>query len=48
MGREADEGGKNGWVYWLSQGWTREQVFEQFVISAEFTGICADYGIVRG
>lgn len=48
MGRESDVGGKNGWLYWLNHGWSREQVFEYFVTSQEFTLICGDYGIVRG
>ena len=48
MGREYDAAGLRTWVTLLRQGKTREEVFEGFVGSAEFTRICAQYGIARG
>ena len=47
MGRGSDAAGKKMWVDLLNTGWTREQVFDGFVGSQEFTGICNSYGIVR-
>ena len=47
MGREADEAGFNAWVAQLNEGVSREEVFEGFAQSPEFTGICASYGIIR-
>ena len=47
MGREADEAGFNAWVAQLDSGVSREEVFEGFAQSPEFTRICASYGIVR-
>ena len=48
MGREYDAAGLRTWVTLLRQGKTREEVFGGFVGSAEFTRICAQYGIARG
>ena len=48
MGRESDASGKATWVYYLSEGTTREEVFNGFAGSEEFKGICEDYGIVCG
>ena len=48
MGREPDEAGYNAWVAQLDSGISREEVFEGFVGSQEFTRLCAYYGIVRG
>ncbi len=49
MGREADEAGLNGWVSQLQGGFiSRSEVTKAFVESAEFTGICTEYGITRG
>ncbi len=48
MGREADMDGLNYWVGLLSRRTTRDQVFEGFANSQEFSDICASYGIVRG
>lgn len=48
MGREADEGGLNYWKSFLDAGHPRRNVFAGFVNSTEFTGLCAQYGIVRG
>ena len=47
MGREADEAGFTAWVAQLNEGVSREEVFEGFAQSPEFTRICASYGIVR-
>ena len=47
MGRSSDVDGK---AYWLgriaNEGLTREDVFNGFAYSPEFTGICNGYGIV--
>ncbi len=48
MNREADEGGKSAWVSQLESGVEREKVFEGFVYSEEFLGICKEYGIEVG
>ena len=48
MGREADQGGLNNWLNAIKGGMKREKVFEGFVNSAEFTAICAKFGIERG
>ena len=47
MGREADEAGFSAWVAQLDGGVSREEVFNGFAESPEFTRICASYGIVR-
>ena len=47
MGREPDEGGFNNWMAALASGQSREFVFQGFAGSAEWAGICADYGILR-
>ena len=47
MGRTSDAVGKKDWIDKLANGWTREQVFDGFVGSQEFTGICESYGITR-
>ncbi|MCR5805349.1 MAG: DUF4214 domain-containing protein [Clostridia bacterium] len=48
MGREPDDDGMNYWLKEMSNGMTKEQVFDNFVNSAEFTQICKDYAIDRG
>ena len=48
MGREPDTDGMNYWLGEMSNGMTKEQVFDCFVNSAEFTQICKDYAIDRG
>ncbi|MBO4635886.1 MAG: DUF4214 domain-containing protein, partial [Clostridiales bacterium] len=48
MGREPDVIGFNAWVSQLYSGISREEVFNGFAQSQEFTQICAQYGIVRG
>ncbi len=49
MDREPDTAGQNYWVEKLSSGtMTRYEVANGFITSAEFSEICATYGIVRG
>lgn len=48
LGREPDSAGLNNWVTTLNSGVSRQDVFYGFAHSAEFTQICAEYGIVRG
>ena len=48
LGRESDPAGLESWVRLLDNGTSREEVFDGFVGSQEFTDICASYGIVRG
>jgi len=48
LGRSADAGGKANWVAQLAGGKSRLEIFKGFVHSAEFTAICASYGITRG
>ena len=48
MGRPADDEGKAMWVRLLGSGWSREDVFAQFVGSPEFDMICSQAGINRG
>ena len=48
MGREYDEAGLNDWIGRLESGKTREEIFNGFVGSQEFSGICNSYGITRG
>ena len=47
MGREADEAGFTAWVAQLDNGVSREEVFNGFAESPEFSRICASYGIIR-
>ena len=48
MGREPDDDGMNYWLGEMKNGMTKEQVFECFVNSTEFTQICKDDAIDRG
>ena len=48
MGREPDEEGMAFWLDSMSKGATKQQVFDDFVKSPEFTQICIDYAIERG
>ena len=48
MDRPSDEGGMAYWMNNIFNGMTRKQVLSGFINSAEFTGICKDYGIERG
>ena len=47
MGRPADDGGLNFWLDSMKNGMTKEQVFDEFVKSKEFTDICKTYAIER-
>lgn len=48
LGRASDRAGKADWVGRLAAGASREDIFNGFVGSNEFTRICQSYGIVRG
>ncbi len=48
MGREPDDDGMAFWLDSMSKGATKQQVFDSFVKSPEFTQICKDYAIERG
>lgn len=48
MGRKYDEGGKENWLNALTNGKTRDEVFEGFANSSEFAAICAKYKIDKG
>ena len=47
MGREPDTDGLNYWLGNMNNGMTKDQVFNSFVQSQEFTEICASYAITR-
>ncbi len=46
--READAGGYEVWMNWLSNGRTRKSVVAEFVNSEEFKTLCMNYGINPG
>lgn len=48
LNRDADSAGKSEWMSQLANGVSRNSVFKGFVESDEFTGICSQYGIIRG
>ncbi len=48
MDRSSDSAGKNAWMQRLTEGFSRLYVLRGFIESDEFSGICQDYGIVRG
>ena len=48
LDREADEGGKAGWVDAMSQGFTLQHIINGFCGSVEFGNICSEYGITPG
>ena len=49
MDRPSDKEGKTGWLAAITNGsMTRKDVLASFITSAEFTGICDQYKIVRG
>ena len=48
FGREADQGGLNGWLSDLENGMSREYVFHGFAESQEFTNLCDSYHVKRG
>lgn len=43
--RSSDASGKQTWLNCLASGWTREQVLAGFTGSAEFSRLCARFGI---
>ena len=45
FGREADAGGKQGWLDALAQGQSRAYVLDGFIGSAEFATLASSYGI---
>ena len=47
MGRNPDDEGLNYWLNNMNNGMTKDQVFNSFVQSQEFTEICASYAITR-
>ena len=47
MGREPDTDGLNYWLSNMNNGMTKDQVFNSFVQSQEFTDICNSYAITR-
>ena len=48
MGREPDDNGTMFWLDSMDKGMTKQDVFDCFVKSPEFTQICKDYAIERG
>ena len=48
MGREPDDNGMMFWLDSMDKGMTKQDVFDCFVKSPEFTQICKDYAIERG
>ena len=48
MDRPSDADGMAYWMNNINNGMTRKQVLSGFINSAEFTGICDNYGIERG
>ena len=46
--RDPDEGGFDGWIKKLDEGYSREYVLAGFVNSQEFKNLCAKYGINPG
>jgi len=47
MGREADDEGLKYWLDCMSHGATRNDIFNSFVNSREFSEICKSYGIKK-
>jgi len=48
LNRTADAAGRDGWVAALDLGWSREDIFSDFVHSIEFDILCRNAGIERG
>ncbi|MBR2823443.1 MAG: DUF4214 domain-containing protein [Clostridia bacterium] len=48
LGREPDQPGLRYWEGLLDQGTTREEIFNGFIGSIEFTNLCEEYHITRG
>ena len=47
LGRDPDSEGLSFWVENMDNGMTKDQLFENFSTSPEFTGICVNYAIDR-
>ena len=47
LGREPDQAGLEYWEDLMNTGKTREEIFNGFIGSTEFTNLCNDYGILR-
>ena len=45
LGRESDEDGKAYWMKRMDEGATRNQLFDEFKMSAEFAGILSDHDL---
>ena len=45
MGREPEDEGFNYWIDAMNKGMTKDQLFDNFAASKEFTDICNSYGI---
>ncbi len=48
LDREADADGLEYWLWMLNGGVSREQVFDGFLQSTEFAGLCKNAGIILG
>lgn len=48
LGREPDAAGLADWTQRMKYGATKDNIFAGFVLSQEFSQICANYGISRG
>ncbi len=48
LGREPDQPGLKYWASLMDNGKTREEIFNGFIGSTEFTNLCTEYGIIRG
>ena len=48
LGREYDQAGLDAWCHKLKNGTTREEVFNGFINSPEFSDLCNNYGINKG
>lgn len=48
FGREADEMGKSDWMYDLAKGATKGEIFQGFIGSKEFHGLCGTYNVDPG
>jgi len=47
LGRDADDEGLAFWIKNMNNGMTKDQLFDDFSTSSEFTGICVSYAIDR-
>ncbi|MBO4635618.1 MAG: DUF4214 domain-containing protein [Clostridiales bacterium] len=48
LGRHPDPSGISSWVDLLDRGYSRERIFNGFIMSQEFGQICEQYGLIRG